>query len=78
MKAAILELYNSPVLESMYGPADDAGESGRAGWFATLTIWQKRYADRRRLLELDDRLLLDIGLSRAEVIAEASKPFWRD
>jgi uncharacterized protein YjiS (DUF1127 family) len=32
---------------------------------------------RRHLGELDDRLLRDIGLSRAEVDHEMSRPFWR-
>jgi uncharacterized protein YjiS (DUF1127 family) len=31
---------------------------------------------RRRLLELDDHLLKDIGLSRADVELEYSKSFW--
>lgn len=31
----------------------------------------------RRLLELDDRLLDDIGVSREQALAEARKPFWR-
>jgi uncharacterized protein YjiS (DUF1127 family) len=39
-----------------------------------------RFAERRRqrlaLLELDDRLLADIGVSRADALAEARKPFW--
>jgi uncharacterized protein YjiS (DUF1127 family) len=29
------------------------------------------------LLTLDDWLLKDIGLSRADVLREALKPFWR-
>jgi uncharacterized protein YjiS (DUF1127 family) len=32
---------------------------------------------RRRLLNLDDRMLRDVGISRAEVHGEAAKPFWR-
>jgi hypothetical protein len=30
-----------------------------------------------RLQALDDHLLRDIGLSRADIDAEAGKPFWR-
>ena len=33
---------------------------------------------RRHLLELDDRLLDDIGFSRAMARREAAKPFWKD
>jgi uncharacterized protein YjiS (DUF1127 family) len=36
-----------------------------------------RDRDRRALQRLDDRLLLDIGVSRGEVEMEANKPFWR-
>ena len=38
--------------------------------------WMQRSQQRRQLRELDDRALRDIGLSRAEVNAEADKPFW--
>lgn len=42
-----------------------------------LLRWAERTRQRRHLAELDDRLLRDIGLSRAEVEAEISHPFWR-
>jgi uncharacterized protein YjiS (DUF1127 family) len=42
-----------------------------------LLIWQQRARDRRQLEALSDRMLRDIGLTRADVFAEASKPFWR-
>ena len=46
--------------------------------FATMVVWQQRYAHRQHLLELDDRLLDDIGFSRATARQEAAKPFWKD
>jgi uncharacterized protein YjiS (DUF1127 family) len=39
--------------------------------------WGERARQRRHLAELDDRLLRDIGVSRVEVEAEVSLPFWR-
>lgn len=36
-----------------------------------------RRKQRRELANLDDRLLRDIGISRAEAAREAAKPFWR-
>jgi uncharacterized protein YjiS (DUF1127 family) len=39
--------------------------------------WSERAAQRRRLRQLDDHLLHDMGLSRADVEQEVSKPFWR-
>ena len=43
----------------------------------TLVLWQTRALERRCLLEMDDRLRRDAGLSRDDVRAEARKPFWR-
>jgi uncharacterized protein YjiS (DUF1127 family) len=42
-----------------------------------LLTWQQRARDRRQLQSLSDHMLRDIGLTRADVFAEASKPFWR-
>lgn len=42
-----------------------------------LAVWQERRATRRLLLEFDDRLLRDVGLTRDEATAEAQKPFWQ-
>ena len=42
-----------------------------------LLIWHQRARDRRQLECLSDHMLRDIGLSRADVFAEASNPFWR-
>lgn len=66
--------------------APDAGFSARdfAQWlrhvavrlFTTLLEWQERARQRRQLPQLDDRMLRDIGLSRADVSREAGKPFW--
>jgi uncharacterized protein YjiS (DUF1127 family) len=42
-----------------------------------LLLWAERSGQRHRLAELDDHMLRDIGLSRADVMAEATKPFWQ-
>ena len=51
-----------------------------AGVFAQgrniLRQWWKRYQSREQLLRLDDRLLKDIGLTRAEAHLEGRKSFW--
>ncbi len=36
-----------------------------------------RCRQRQDLLELDDRLLADLGLTREQARREAEKPFWR-
>lgn len=42
----------------------------------TLLMWQDRARQRYRLRQFDDRMLSDIGLSRADVDQESAKPFW--
>jgi uncharacterized protein YjiS (DUF1127 family) len=41
-----------------------------------LLAWSERASQRRDLLGLNDRELHDIGLSRADAVAEGDKPFW--
>ena len=43
----------------------------------TLLVWQERDQQRRHLAALDDRLLRDMGMSRADAAREAAIPFWR-
>lgn len=39
---------------------------------------RERARGRKLLLEMDARLLKDIGISRDVAAAEAAKPWWRD
>ena len=39
--------------------------------------WFERVRQRRQLGELSDHMLKDIGLTRADVEAEVTKPFWQ-
>jgi uncharacterized protein YjiS (DUF1127 family) len=71
-----------------YNASDESGSyfvrpsRGKAGTgFVTRLLdaamtWRDRARQRRHLAELDDRLLRDIGVSRAEVEGEISRPFW--
>ena len=43
----------------------------------TLSLWRDRSAGRRRVVSLDDRMLADIGFSRADAERVARTPFWR-
>ena len=38
--------------------------------------WRRHESSRRELMNLSDRTLQDIGLSRGETKSEASKLFW--
>jgi uncharacterized protein YjiS (DUF1127 family) len=40
-------------------------------------MWRERARQRCTLASLDDRMLSDIGLGRAEIEREADKPPWR-
>ena len=45
--------------------------------FDSFLRWQDRARQRHMLAGLDDHLLKDIGLSRADAAQESAKPFWR-
>ena len=49
-----------------------------AGLLDGIAAWAERRRQRFALAALDDNLLRDIGLSRADVESEIEKPFWRD
>lgn len=46
--------------------------------FATLRAWRRRIRERGELAALDDRMLSDIGVTRADAEAFSNKPFWRE
>jgi uncharacterized protein YjiS (DUF1127 family) len=52
----------------------DAADRG----FAVFREWRRRSRDRARLAALDDRMLRDIGITRADVEYLSNKPFWRE
>jgi uncharacterized protein YjiS (DUF1127 family) len=43
----------------------------------SLYDWQERARERHHLARLDEHMLRDIGISRADIMREVSKPFWR-
>ncbi len=45
--------------------------------FDLLIEWQARENQRRHLMALDDHLLRDAGISRADANREFGKPFWQ-
>lgn len=51
-------------------------ELGRK-FMALMDTWQSRARQRRDLREMEPRALQDVGISRADAVAEAAKPFWR-
>jgi uncharacterized protein YjiS (DUF1127 family) len=57
-----------------------ARRGGRAfhSLVSTWREWRRRAHDRRELARLSDEMLHDIGISRAEALYLANRPFWRD
>jgi uncharacterized protein YjiS (DUF1127 family) len=45
---------------------------------AMLREWRRRSRDRASLATLDNRMLADIGITRADAEYLSDKPFWRE
>jgi len=54
-----------------------ARRSAGTGLYATLGVWRQRARERAQLARLSDRMLADIGISRADAEFLINKPFWR-
>lgn len=52
-------------------------KSTRPSTFVLMRKVWRRWRSRQYLPNLDDRMLRDIGVTRAEVENELNKPFWR-
>ncbi|HYE52583.1 MAG TPA: DUF1127 domain-containing protein [Azospirillaceae bacterium] len=50
---------------------------GAPGLAGLLSLWVERLWQRRGLAEMDDHMLRDIGLTRAQVEAETAKLPWQ-
>ena len=44
----------------------------------TLRTWRRRAREREQLGALSDRMLSDIGVTRADAIFLSNKPFWKE
>lgn len=58
-------------------PRASAGRRTLRAAILRIVLWHERSRQRRHLMLLDDRLLKDMGLTRADIEAEFEKPFWR-
>ena len=62
-------------------PARAQRRGGRLSWFAGIVDgvleWQERARQRAALRSMDERMLRDIGITRADAMTEVEKPFWR-
>jgi uncharacterized protein YjiS (DUF1127 family) len=56
---------------------DDLSDAAHS-FYSTLRLWRRRLRERDQLGRLDDRMLKDIGITRAEALHLSDKPFWRE
>ena len=61
-----------------FAPSVAAGLARIADEWQVVRLRLARQRTRRLLLELDERLLHDVGVTPAEAMREAAKPFWID
>jgi uncharacterized protein YjiS (DUF1127 family) len=57
-------------------PRRVATAAPRPSFLQRILTWHRVANERRRLLELDERTLRDIGLTPDDAVREASRPFW--
>ncbi len=57
-------------------PSQIAGRNALRSLLHTVSTWRARARQRHALSMLDDHMLRDIGLTRADVYRETMKPFW--
>ena len=62
-------------LPSVLGPA--ARHRVLPNLLSRFLAWRERARGRHLLLQLDDRMLRDVGLSRSDVDRECAKHFWQ-
>jgi uncharacterized protein YjiS (DUF1127 family) len=54
----------------------DTSKQHLSSALAQLSRWRRLSKDRAELARMSDARLRDIGLSRADVLKEAARPFW--
>lgn len=59
-------------------PSVAAGLARIADEWQVVRLRLARQRTRRLLVELDERLLRDVGVTRVDAMREAAKPFWVD
>lgn len=66
---------------NLYAGSHFVTTTARRNWLAVarlqVRVWAERAEQRRSLLQMSDRLLADIGISRSEAEREGRKPFWK-
>ena len=78
MTTLVLRLFKHSTCSTHGGRWNHTGVG--AAWgkaIRLIEVWASRARTRRELAMLDERMLRDAGITRAQARYEASKPFWR-
>ena len=70
--------WHQPQYRSRQASAVHALSDAGSHVYATVRKWRRRNRERAELAALDDRILKDIGLTRADAEILGNKPFWRE
>lgn len=60
-----------------FAPARIEVSSPFTAAYRVFATWMERHEQRARLVEMDSRMLRDMGLDKVDALNEAAKPFWR-
>lgn len=66
-----------PQAYAIWRPARGTTHHRFAAAFRLIAGWIERSRQRQALAGLEDRMLRDIGITRADAARECEKPFWR-
>ena len=75
-KQNCIDTISTNVDDSMGNTIAQISAAGRDG-LGLLILWRQRVNQRRALARLDDKMLQDIGIDKANAMLEIVKPFWR-
>lgn len=76
------QLNNCNTVATLQGPVAATNQGNPLIKFFTrildnIWLWQQRAQQRYHLQQLNEAMLKDIGLTRADIESEVAKPFWR-
>ncbi len=71
-------IMSQPISRLESGPGFGGFIARLAAAFDWAVTAHERSRQRRALAAMDDHLLKDIGLTRADIFRETTKPFWRE
>lgn len=69
--------HNGTTLDTRLQAGTESVAASLAATWEQVRVWHRRARSRRALAVMNDRMLRDIGVNRAEARREAAKWFWQ-